>query len=234
MLSPFLDLLFPDRCPACDAMTPQAGLCGRCALSLYPLGEACPVCALPERSSVTCARCRLWPPPWRAVRAPWRYGGELAAAIRRFKWGARGRAGRPELGRPLGRLLVPALAGVAVDLVVPVPLHPARLRERGFSQALVLAACARGPAAVRAPLAPEALERRRPTAVQAGLGRAAREQNVAGAFVVPEPARVRGRRVLLVDDVVTTGATAAACVRALRRAGAAEVTVAALARAETC
>lgn len=228
-----LDLLFPPRCPACDALTAELGLCHRCALSLYPLGAACPVCALPARAPVVCARCRLWPPPWQTVRAPWRYGGELAAAIRRFKWGARGRAGRPELARPLAQLLVPALGGVEPDVVVPVPLHPSRLAERGFAQALVLASHARALARLQAPLAHDLLVRERATAEQAGLARAARIANVAGAFAVTEAGRVRGRHILLVDDVVTTGATAAACARVLRRAGARAVTVAALARAES-
>jgi len=167
------------------------------------------------------------------VRVPWRYGGELATAIRRFKWGARGRAGRPELARPLAQLVLPALAGVDAELVVPVPLHPSRLAERGFAQALILASHALRLARVRAPLAHDVLVRQRPTAEQAGLARPARIANVAGAFAVTDPARVRGRHVLLVDDVVTTGATAAACTRVLRRAGASAVTVVALARAES-
>jgi ComF family protein len=200
---------------------------------LYPLGAACPVCAVPGAAPIVCARCRLSPPPWRALRVAWRYGGELATAIRRFKWGARGRAGRPELARPLARLVVPAVLGVDADLVVPVPLHPSRLRERGFAQALALAEHARRFARLAAPLAHDLLVRHRPTAEQAGLVRAARIANVAGAFAVTDAARLRGRHVLLIDDVVTTGATAAACTRVLRRAGARAVTVAALARAES-
>jgi ComF family protein len=232
MLSNLLGLIFPDRCPACDALTIDLGLCGRCAQSLYLTAPACPVCALPGQAAITCARCRLHPPPWRSARAPYRYGGELAAAIRRFKWGSEKGAGRPELARPLASLLAPALRDLSVDVVIPVPLHPGRVRERGFSQALALAIAARGLARLSAPLAAGLLSRRRPTAVQAGLGRTAREHNVAGAFVVPDPARVVGRRILLVDDVITTGATMTACARTLRAAGAAEITVAAVARAE--
>jgi len=231
MLSRLLELVFPERCPACQALTQHLGLCGTCALSLYPTAPACPVCALPGRAEVTCSRCRLRPPPWRTVRAPYRYGGELAKAIRRFKWGGT-QGGRPELARPLGKLLAPALTAIEVDVIVPVPLHRLRVRERGFSQALALALAARGFAGLTAPVIPGLLERRRATPEQAGLGRTAREQNVAGAFVVPDLAGVRGKHVLLVDDVITTGATAAACARVLRSAGAAEITVAALARAE--
>jgi ComF family protein len=220
-----LALFFPERCPACDALVAAPGLCARCAVSLYPTAPCCPVCALPAQAAVLCRRCRLAPPPYRALIAPWRYGGELAIALRRFKYGGARGAGRPELARALGSLLAPALLGTAADVIVPVPLHAGRLRERGFSQAHALAAALRLPMPV-APL----LARVRATKVQAGLGRAARLGNVAGAFAAAPGAR--GRHVLLVDDVVTTGATVAACARALRHAGAASVTVAALARAE--
>jgi len=230
-----LELFFPDKCAACDALSGAPGLCARCAESLYATAPACPRCALPEEgaAAVTCRRCRRSPPPWERMVAPWRYGGELAAAIRRFKYGAARAGGRPELARPLGALLAAALPG-DVDVVVPVPLHAARLATRGFSQAHLLARTARRFARLRAPLDAGLLARARPTDEQAGLTRAARAANVAGAFVVPPraAARLAGRRVLLVDDVVTTGATAAACTRALRRGGAAAVLVAALARAE--
>jgi len=121
---------------------------------------------------------------------------------------------------------------------VPVPLHPRRLRARGFSQAQALAAAARraapSPAGALPPVDATVLARVRATDEQAGLSRAARARNVHGAFAVSSRAagRVAGRRVLLVDDVVTTGATAAACARALLGAGAARVEVLALARAE--
>jgi ComF family protein len=234
MLDAFLALVFPERCPACDALVRDLGLCASCAQALYPTEPACPRCALPGQAVVLCARCRLGPPPFERVHAPYRYGGELANAICRWKWGARGGAGRPELARPLGQLLAPTLAALApeVDVLVPVPLHRGRLAERGFSQAVLLAASARRLGRVPVTLEPALLERTRATAVQTGLGRRARLGNVAGAFRAPRPERVRGRRVALIDDVVTTGATAAACARALRQAGAAAVHVVALARAE--
>jgi ComF family protein len=225
-----LDLLYPDRCAACDALDPdRVGLCAPCADSLYPITEACPVCAQPQQRSVLCRRCARRPPPFRRVVAPYRYGGELAVALRRFKWGGSGGAGRAELARALGALLAPALSKVTADVIVPVPLHARRLRERGFSQASLLAASARQWARVRAPVRAGALRRVRATDEQAGLLRSARMKNVAGAFAAR---RVAGLHVLVVDDVVTTGATATACARALRRAGAASVTVLALARAE--
>ena len=105
--------------------------------------------------------------------------------------------------------------------LVPVPLHPRRRRERGFNQAeLLAAALARGSGLA---LSPAVLVRRKDTAAQAGLSSAARRRNVAGAFAVRQRTKVSGRTLVLVDDVTTTGATAAACVRALKQAGAVEV-----------
>lgn len=228
----FLDVLYPDRCAACDLLCLAPGLCGRCAESLYSTAPCCPVCALPEDgpSGLTCRRCRLSPPPYARIVAPWRFGGELAVAIRRFKYGSERRGGgAPELARPLAALLAPALPD-DIDVIVPVPLHRRRLAERGFSQSHLLARAARRFAGLAVPLI-EALQRTRPTDEQAGLTRAARTANVAGAFSA-NPDDVRRRHVLLIDDVVTTGATVSACARALRRAGAARVTIAALARAE--
>jgi ComF family protein len=169
------------------------------------------------------------------------YGGALADAIVRMKHG-----GRRDLARRLARLLADPLARVlahggfnAGDAVVPVPLHARKLRGRGFNQALELArlGCAvlarrRGrDAASELP----ALERRllirvRDTRELGHLGPAARRREVAGAFAVPEGRRLRGRRVLLVDDVFTTGATLNECARVLDAAGAREVRVVALAR----
>ncbi|WP_437568802.1 ComF family protein [Sorangium sp. So ce542] len=156
------------------------------------------------------------------------FGGAVAEGIRRFKYGD-----RPDLARPLGRLLLGAArdAEVSADLVVPVPLHPRRLAERGYNQAALLAAHVADGLPVS--MAPRALCRVRPTAQQAQLPRGLRLQNVAGAFRVRAPERVHGRRVALVDDVATTGATLAACREALLGAGAASVTYLVLATTES-
>ena len=155
------------------------------------------------------------------------YEGSLRALVQRFKYN-----GFRPLAKPLGRFLLQAaerLSEQSFDLAVPVPLHRKRQRQRGFSQAELLAAeVAR---LRKIPLSVKDCVRVRDTPPQTGLRAAERRRNVAGAFDVPQPERVRGRRVLLIDDVLTTGATASACAEAIRKAGAKGVWVATLARA---
>jgi ComF family protein len=176
----------------------------------------CAACDAPSRAgAVFCAGCALVVERCDDLRGPFVYGGPIAVAITRFKYKP-----VPELARPLGELLAHEIArlDIDVDAVVPVPLHVSRLFERGFNQAALLAA----PVArtLRVPHLARALERTRPTEKQAELDRGARLRNVASAF------RARGRvpaRVLLVDDVRTTGATQNACAEALRAAGCTDV-----------
>jgi ComF family protein len=154
-----------------------------------------------------------------------RYEAPLSTAIRRFKYG-----GRPDLARPLAALASASL--VAIDapersLFVPVPLHPRRLAERGYNQSALLAReLARS---VGGECRCRALERSRYTEQQAGRSRSDRATNVAAAFLARAPEPLRGARVVLVDDVVTTGATALACLAALRAAGAEPVGIVTLA-----
>lgn len=221
-----LALLFPARCCACDQPCDErATFCAACATALEPIERACPRCGLPLPDggpAAPCLACLRRPPPWSWARAPFQFGGPLAQAIRRLKWGR-----QPELARPLARLWPAGWAGDC-ELVAPVPLHPRRLRAREFNQAAVLAlAAGRGP-----PVDVHALERIRDTPPQSALGIGERRANVRGAFRA-RPERVAGRRVLLVDDVLTTGATAEACTRALIAAGASTVAVLTVARAVT-
>jgi len=152
----------------------------------------------------------------------------MRQAILLFKYG-----GRPSLGSHLGRLMAEAAGGLCdprqFDLLIPVPLHPSRERERGFNQAALLAKEV-GSAWGRR-VGQRLLHRVRATEAQSGR-RPEREANVKGAFEVAQPDRVEGRRLLLIDDVFTTGATANECAKALLAAGAAEVAVFTLARVE--
>jgi len=210
-----LTLLAPSCCAACDEpIDRHAAFCPACASSLVPLE------ATEQRAG------HGDPLGIRPLVAFGAYGGALREALRRFKYGA-----RPDLGRPLGELGRRAArqARLRADLVVPVPLHARRLGERGFNQAALLARLVA--VEVGGQLLPRALRRSRATAPQAGLDRAARRRNVAGAFVARAPARIRGRSVVLVDDVATTGATLEDCARALREAGAREVSALVVARA---
>jgi ComF family protein len=220
-------LLFPETCLGCRARVSRDGdFCPDCAPLLEPLpATGCRRCAEPGRyPGDTCHRCAARPPPFDRAFAPFVHGGPLARAIHRFKY-----EDRPELARPLGLLLARQAAGFlssAPALVVPLPLHRRRFLSRRYDQAGLLAAALAGASGRRLGWM---LERARPTARQVGLPEAERERNVHGAFHA-SPA-VSGEGVLLVDDVLTTGATARAAARALREAGARRVEVLTLARA---
>lgn len=204
-------------------VAPDAVFCDACVATLVPVASACDRCGLPERGP-RCSACVKRAPAYAAARAPLLYGGALAEAIQRLKF-----EDAVALARPLATLLAPLVDELRerVDLVVPVPLHVRRLRARGYNQAALLA---RQAAAGARPVDFRALQRPTDTPPQWRLTRAQRLENLRGAFRA-QPRRVRGRRVLLLDDVMTTGATAASCAQALHAAGAAEILVLTLARA---
>jgi ComF family protein len=192
----------------------------------------CPRCGLPFASPVAllhspthlCAACREREPPFDRARSAVAYDGVAASAIHLMKYQR-----RQLLVRPLGALLLPLLEELGpVDGVVPVPLHVQRLREREFNQALALAQviCR----STGWPLWWDLLERTRPTRAQVGLDAAERRRNVRQAFRVRNADAVQGQRVLLVDDVMTTGSTVYECARVLKRAGAGLVQVLTVAR----
>ena len=179
--------------------------------------------------------CRRLPARLSRIFAPYEYGGALADALLRLKW-----QGRQDLAATLGALLAPSLragweAAGGFDALVPVPLHPRRLRQRGYNQAMLLARAALGPARLegRLPLFPTALCRVRLDPPARDLGKSERFLRTAGAFTVPrqQAPRLAGKRVLILDDVVTTGATVLGCATALFAAGAAHVEALALLRA---
>jgi ComF family protein len=215
-----LDLIFRPQCAACG--TAATTLCEPCRATLVELGAACVRCA--EPGDELCRRCREAPLPLDRILTPWRFGGQLAAAIRRLKFQR-----RANVARDLAPLWAPLVAAAADQaIVVSVPLHWRRRMIRGFDHSWLLARHACAAADLAAPV--PALRRVRATPAQSKLSAEERSRNLAGAFVA-DPSAVAGRAVVLVDDVVTTGATLAAAARALLAAGAARVTGIAIARA---
>lgn len=223
------DLLFPPLCMSCRVPVGEQGLCADCWSGITFLdGPACACCGLPFPVALEgenfCAACVARQPAFDSARAVMVYDDKSRAAILALK-----HADRldlvPGFARWLGR------SGVLADchVIVPVPLHRFRLWQRRYNQSAELARrLAKGRGIVADPFV---LEKTRATPSQGAMASAkARRRNVQRAFKVPDPARVRGRNVLLLDDVLTTGATAEACARALKRAGAARVHVLALAR----
>jgi ComF family protein len=231
----WLQLFLPAVCLLCQERLPDGHpadrFCPACLASLAtPTPASCPCCAVAHRTPVPsrhlCETCLRDPPPFTTVYALGPYQGLLRTAVHRFKY----REGLI-LERPLGQLLAETVqqrcAGERPDLLLPVPLHPDRLRRRGYNQALQLARQVGRHCAI--PLAPAGLRRLRETPPQQGLGARVRHTNLRGAFTVAAP--VAGRHVLLIDDVMTTGTTARECAGVLRQAGAASVAVAVLGRA---
>lgn len=219
-----LDLVFPPRCLGCRRLGTY--FCGRCAASIRRLPEPfCPSCAriVDPRFPV----CRCARPALRYALAAGQFSGALRDAIHRFKY-----QGMSAGASALAALLRPAIASLArQDLVlVPLPLHPQRLRERGYNQAALLARALAldGPL----PSVEDALRRVKATRAQASLGAAERARNMAGAFAA-NPARCAGRRFVLIDDVCTTGATLQSAAQALHAAGARDIYGLVLAAAHT-
>jgi ComF family protein len=246
-----LHLVWPARCAGCNELlaSDKAIFCGLCAQGINPIGRACGACARPQLGlgpRLDCAGCARSQFAFSRAVAGYEYGASLAAAIVRMKHGD-----RPDIARRLARLLMeplrqivwagPVVGGgppareLAVDTLVPVPLHPRKLRRRGFNQALELARgvlrelpdlAARGLRLER-----NLLRRVRDTRELGHMGPRERRAEVEGAFAVEGAARAERRRFLIVDDVMTTGATLSACAKALLQAGAADVRVLTLARA---
>lgn len=237
MLRPVLSLarrlgLSAGRCPVCATVLADGSgaLCPACAREL-PLrtGGLCPACGEMSGRETDppslCPECRAAPPPWDALYFHGRYAGVLRDLILGYKF--RNRFERNRLLGLLGVAAFTARRGRLPDAVVPVPLHDRRLAWRGFNQSLEIA---RGLARhVDRPLLARALRRTRNTPPQTRFGLRERQANIKGAFAA-DPVLVRGKRLLLVDDVYTTGSTLRECAGTLVRAGCAGVDVLVLAR----
>ena len=231
-LSPVIDAVFPPRCPLCgDGIAAQQGLCGDCFAEIEVPGEPC--CALSlwpfeieQAEGSLCGVCLQSPPRHDGIAAATLYGEGSRKLILALKHG-----GRIALAPMMARMIARQAAVVDAGwLVVPVPLHRWRIWRRGYNQAALLARAVAE--ASDAELCVDALVRRKATPMLGGLGRAARRRALSGAIeVFPQRrAGLKGRDILLVDDVLTSGATSEACVSALKRAGAARVMVGCFAR----
>lgn len=228
-LAAWLSNRLPARCAVCGAW-PSAPVCGACTAHFAPARARCITCAAPLKAAVAqCGRCLIEPPPVDASFAAVDYDWPWSEPVLRFKYG-----GETAWARTFAELMraspgvQPWLEGV--DALVPLPLARARLLERGYNQALLLARA----------LAPRRVEhawlqRVRETPPQEGLSRTQRQHNVRGAYAVdPRLApRVQGRSVLLIDDVMTSGASVFEAARALRSAGAARVAALVFARTDS-
>ncbi len=207
-LADLLEFLLPQRCPGCAAaVEPARFLCERCIARL-PVMDA-PVCARCLRDEQPPDGCGRHPGD--RVYAAWVYDERVALLVHALKFAA-----RPGLARAHAAAIARALPTRArrPDLVTSVPLHATRLRERGYDQAACLGEALAE--AIGAPFVPGILRRERATRAQSGLSPGERRRNVRGAFRVARPAWVRARRVLVVDDVLTTGSTLTECLERLR------------------
>lgn len=252
------EALFPSKCLLCGDFYGPPGeplhrvsgglekaladwLCTDCRLDWEAIvSPLCHRCGLPfispEGGDHLCGDCRTRPGAFDRARAVGHYAGTLKALILQFKF-----HGQVGLAEPLGRLLLDAFerhwSADGVDLILPVPLHGRRMRQRGYNQAFLLVrhwtrwyeALHGVPLACR--IERDLLRRVRPTTPQTGLNRGERERNLKRAFALAGPLPAKGQRILLVDDVLTTGATVNACARVLCDEGAGRVEVLTLARA---
>ncbi|MCA9771685.1 MAG: ComF family protein [Myxococcales bacterium] len=226
-------LVLPRRCALCGRLEtePELGWCRDCHAGCERIASPlCTVCGLPFATEGdedhACGECGTAPPPFAAHRSWGVYGGTLAQVLLAFKFGR-----RTHLGRPLAALLAEAFAELTtdpVDAIVSVPMGLGRLYTREFNQAAVLAD--RLGRLLRRPHDPRLLRRSARRPPQVGLSGRERRENVRGSIAVARPALARGRRLLVIDDVMTTGATIRECARLLRLAGAREVLALTVAR----
>jgi ComF family protein len=227
VLRQLLDFALPPRCPGCGSVT-QAdhSFCLGCWQSLHFLGDPCCACcghpfAHESGEGALCGSCLAYPPRFDRVRAAVAYGEVARKVALKLKY-----AGRPGVAETLARFMARHVdAGESEAVLMPVPLHRWRIWKRGYNQSALIARALARRTGLRSEM--DLLKRVKATPPLRGLGRKERAETVRGAFVVPpeRKAEAKGRTFILVDDVFTTGATAGACAKALKRAGAARVEV---------
>ncbi|GHO84563.1 ComF family protein [Dictyobacter formicarum] len=212
-----LDILFPPQCAQCKVS--GAILCPRCIASIsWFTPPLCHICGLPGAGTTLCARCQHQPLQLSGVRAPGSYQEPLRSCIRALKY-----QGNRRLSEPLGQLLAQAYHKYAMraDLVIPVPLHQEKLQQRGYNQSQLLAeSCARQ---LQLPLSTTLIHRIHSAPAQVTLTAQQRRKNLQGAFRCTQNHTTQSllnRRILIIDDVCTTGATLEACAAPLFAAGA--------------
>ncbi len=224
-LRQFLHIIFPTSCASCHTPLrddPIPFICRTCWKTLLPIsGPCCPHCGGPFASPVAlqhsptheCGACRTKPPAFTQTWSIFSYQSPLKEAITLFKY-----RGKRSLSTHLIQAMVPALPILPViDVLMAVPLHPQRLREREYNQSLLLAH--RLKQHLKIPLLVSCLTRIRPTVPQTSLSRKERLTNLRRAFKVDNPSLITGQRILLIDDVYTTGTTLHECAKTLRKAG---------------
>lgn len=232
-LMPLVDIIYPPRCPLCgDAVAQQSGLCTACWATLDLPGQpSCLLCQTPldhtaAAEGAICASCMLRPPQHDGIAAGTLYNAQSRQLVLDLKYG-----GRIGLAAMMARLIAARLPQMDGEwLVAPVPLHRWRLWHRGYNQAALIAAEIARLRKFR--YAPLLLQRTRQTPSLGGMGREQRLKTLAGAIAVrsSQAAKVKGGNILLVDDVLTSGATSNACVKMLKKAGARRVMVGCFAR----
>jgi ComF family protein len=235
----FIDIIYPPRCHICrsfisDDRGQNPHFCSDCLASIAMIRPPlCTTCGIPFHSfsdeNHLCERCLRKRPFFDKLRAPYLYQGQIMEAIHQMKYG-----GKPYLAKSLGALLASFASDWLEDhgryLMIPVPLHPQRLRERGYNQSLLLSR-------VMSPLLGMdidllSLRRVKYTRSQTGLNSEERKRNVRGAFALEKSKEFKGRSIILVDDVATTGYTMNECARVLKKAGCDKVLCLVLARTE--
>jgi len=227
-----LDLLLPSFCLGCEkplGMSAKPLFCPDCLAALQPVqSPLCPCCGrtyLTTGGDHHCGGCLAKPRYFNKAMALFLYEEPIRKLIQHFKYQGKTACLATVADLSLNHPVIEETK--EIDLIIPVPLHHGRLRERGFNQALLLAK-AIFPNDPR--ISSGILIRSRPTAPQAGFNGAARRANLKNAFRVGKPDRIAGKKILLVDDVLTTGTTVDECAKTLRKAGASEVMVLTLAR----